>query len=363
MKKLGRFLAAIVFILTACNTATPAPTSTPLPTSTPPPTATITSSPIPLVNVEGVLFFDYNGSGLREDEEPALPNFEVCIKAKAICVKTDENGKYEFKNIAPEGTTFSLSIVDPNVNNPALAFRYINYWKGKVTIPAYEKNGIQVPEQNLDDTVVIPVDRGVTVITGAKNEVGLMQGFLTSPFLCGQSSPIGLWYDHDTRGGYSLNYAGEKNPLVAQEGGQTRLVGGWDNHDGTDFAVPIGTTIIASAPGIVNWADYIPNERRPLAITIDHFTNREFATGSGHHSVLLVERDDPIYRGQIIALSGKSGSSWPHVHFDVFHPHREINGRVPTIDPFGTLFETDDTQSKLSQWSVFNTIICAIGRN
>ena len=322
MKKLRWLLTGIVLIVAACNTATPSPTSTPTLTSTPPPATTITPSPFPLVNLEGVLFFDYNGSGLRESEEPALPNFEVCIKAKDICVKTNENGKYEFKNIAPEETSFSLSIVDPNADAPTLALRYINYWKGKVNIPAYEKNGIQVPEQNLNDTVVIPIDRGITVITGAKNEIGLMQGFLTLPFTCNTSYSVGSSYDLDSTEGGARNWEGNTKVIFAPVANGGTL----DQHDGIDYLAERGTTIISNAPGIVTFvgkSSPLPGYSPALVVEITHING--YVTHFGHIDKQLVELGQSVSRGQRVAEVGSTGTSMVHLHWSL----RIISNRFP----------------------------------
>lgn len=85
MKKIALY-ASIVFLFSACQPATPTPTPTDTPTLTytPSPTLTLTptNSPIPLVNLEGILFFDYNGSGLREENEPPISNFKVFYRQK-----------------------------------------------------------------------------------------------------------------------------------------------------------------------------------------------------------------------------------------------------------------------------------------
>lgn len=97
----------------------------------------------------------------------------------------------------------------------------------------------------------------------------------------------------------------------------------YDSHNGTDFAVPTGTTVVAPADGRVM---LLPNEfnRGGLKVLIDH--GHGIVTSSNHLGKALVEVGQIVRRGQPIALSGYSGIdgflffpwSSPHVHFNVF---------------------------------------------
>lgn len=106
----------------------------------------------------------------------------------------------------------------------------------------------------------------------------------------------------------------------------------YDSHNGTDFAVPIGTTVTAAAGGTVL---RVSSElhRGGLKVFIDH--GRGLFTSSNHLARSLVRVGDVVRRGQPIALSGYSGVdalvafpwSVPHVHFNVW-----LNGEY--TDPF-----------------------------
>ncbi len=108
--------------------------------------------------------------------------------------------------------------------------------------------------------------------------------------------------------------------------------GTYDSHNGTDFAVSPGTTIVAAAPGKVL---RIASEfnRGGLKIFIDH--GNGVVTTSNHLGRALVKVGQLVERGEPIALSGVSGIdgfllfpfSAPHVHFNVW-----LNGTP--IDPF-----------------------------
>ena len=106
----------------------------------------------------------------------------------------------------------------------------------------------------------------------------------------------------------------------------------YDSHNGTDFAVPVGTVVVAAAPGVVQRISSEFN-RGGLKVFIDH--GRGLATTSNHLARALVEVGQVVSRGQPIALSGYSGLdavvafpwSVPHVHFNVW-----LDGEY--VDPF-----------------------------
>jgi len=97
----------------------------------------------------------------------------------------------------------------------------------------------------------------------------------------------------------------------------------YDSHNGTDFAVPTGTTVVAAAAGRVLRVSSEFN-RGGLKIFVDH--GRGLVTTSNHLGRALVREGDLVRRGQPIALSAASGMdslltfpwSVPHVHFNVW---------------------------------------------
>jgi murein DD-endopeptidase MepM/ murein hydrolase activator NlpD len=106
----------------------------------------------------------------------------------------------------------------------------------------------------------------------------------------------------------------------------------YDSHNGTDFATPPGTVVVAPAAGRV--AVVVSDFRRGgLKIMLDHGDG--LATTAGHLGRALVGIGDPVEAGQPIALSGASGINFvgslladpPHVHMNVW-----LDG-VP-VDPF-----------------------------
>lgn len=112
----------------------------------------------------------------------------------------------------------------------------------------------------------------------------------------------------------------------------------YDSHNGTDLAVPVGTVVVAAAPGRVLRISSEFN-RGGLKVFVDH--GRGLVTTSNHLARALIEVGDIVERGQPIALSGYSGIdgllafpwSVPHVHLNVW-----LDGEY--TDPFATPGET-----------------------
>jgi murein DD-endopeptidase MepM/ murein hydrolase activator NlpD len=106
----------------------------------------------------------------------------------------------------------------------------------------------------------------------------------------------------------------------------------YDEHDGTDFVCPVGTPLVAAAPGTVvmirsRWL------RGGLTVAVDH--GQGVVSQYTHCSRVTVQLAQPVQRGEEVALSGAAGYDLvqffplvpPHIHFMVF-----VHGRP--VDPF-----------------------------
>ncbi len=106
----------------------------------------------------------------------------------------------------------------------------------------------------------------------------------------------------------------------------------YDSHNGTDFTCPVGTLVVAPAPGRVVRVSSEFN-RGGLKVVLDHGDG--LMTTSNHLLEALVKVGEVVRRGDPIARSGASGIDmltafpWnaPHVHFNTW-----LNG-VPA-DPY-----------------------------
>ncbi len=93
-------------------------------------------------------------------------------------------------------------------------------------------------------------------------------------------------------------------------------------HNGTDFAMPSGTRILAAGDGTVTRV-----KNHPFAgkyVEIQHGSH--YKTRYLHLSKILVKRGQRVERGQKIALSGNTGrSTGPHLHYELHLNSRVVN--------------------------------------
>lgn len=96
---------------------------------------------------------------------------------------------------------------------------------------------------------------------------------------------------------------------------------------GLDYATKVGDKVFATANGRVTLADPNPNQVRGTNVIIKHADGRE--SHYLHLSKLLVKKGDRVTAGEVIALSGNSGttSTGPHLHFAI----KGRNGKC--VDP------------------------------
>ena len=104
-------------------------------------------------------------------------------------------------------------------------------------------------------------------------------------------------------------------------------------HNGTDFATPTGTAVLAAADGQV-----IRVEKHPFAgryIEIQH--HGQYKTRYLHLSKSLVRKGQRVERGQRIALSGASGRvTGAHLHYELHVNNRPVNpmtADIPLAEP------------------------------
>lgn len=88
-------------------------------------------------------------------------------------------------------------------------------------------------------------------------------------------------------------------------------------HNGVDFAVPSGTSVLAAADGKVIAIGNNGKYAYGRYIAVDH--GNGLVTMYGHLSSVTKKLGDKVKRGDTIAKSGNTGNSTgPHVHFTVF---------------------------------------------
>jgi len=87
-------------------------------------------------------------------------------------------------------------------------------------------------------------------------------------------------------------------------------------HKGIDFAVPVGTPVMAAGSGMVEsagWSNGYGN-----FMLIDH--GNSYATGYGHLSRFApgVHKGSHVHQGEVVAYSGNTGlTTGPHLHYEI----------------------------------------------
>jgi len=93
-------------------------------------------------------------------------------------------------------------------------------------------------------------------------------------------------------------------------------------HPALDFAVPLGTEVIAAASGEV--LSVYEDKYLGKVVMIDHLN--EYATLYAHLAKIFVTENMSVQKGEIIGLAGNTGNSTaPHLHFEILKNGENIN--------------------------------------
>ena len=99
--------------------------------------------------------------------------------------------------------------------------------------------------------------------------------------------------------------------------------GGTDFHPGMDIANDMGTPIVATADGVVEYAGWNSGGYGNM-VDINH--GNGLMTRYGHASQVVVSTGQQVKRGQLIAYMGSTGfSTGPHVHYEVHVNGNRVN--------------------------------------
>tara|TARA_B100000401_G_C52800534_1_gene718309 strand:+ start:249 stop:1466 length:1218 start_codon:yes stop_codon:yes gene_type:complete len=151
-------------------------------------------------------------------------------------------------------------------------------------------------------------------------------------------------YDFYDKTGKSIRKALMKTPING-----ARLSSGFGNrkhpilgftkhHNGTDFAAPTGTPIMASGNGTVIKAGWCGNGGN--CVRIRH--NSSYTTGYGHLSKFATKTGRRVRQGQIIGYVGNTGmSTGPHLHYTVSYNGKFINSQKLKL-PSGKILKGEE---------------------
>ena len=116
------------------------------------------------------------------------------------------------------------------------------------------------------------------------------------------------------------------------------ILGFTKHHNGTDFAAPTGTPIMASGNGTVIKAGWCGNGGN--CVRIRH--NSSYTTGYGHMSKIATRTGRRVRQGQIIGYVGNTGmSTGPHLHYTVSYNGKFINSQKLKL-PSGKVLKGDE---------------------
>lgn len=102
-------------------------------------------------------------------------------------------------------------------------------------------------------------------------------------------------------------------------------------HNGVDFAMPIGTPVLATGDGVV--ARTAHHRYAGNYIVLDE--SGPYSSRYLHLSKILVHKGQHVKRGQKIGLSGNTGrSTGPHLHYELHIKDKPVNpltAKIPTL--------------------------------
>jgi len=114
------------------------------------------------------------------------------------------------------------------------------------------------------------------------------------------------------------------------------LLHGKKKHNGIDIVAPYGSTVVATADGIVTYS--ASNRGYGKLVTINH--GNGLMTRYGHNSRLMVKKGERVHKGQKIAEVGVSGlATGPHSHYEVRLNNTPVNPelfllKTPVYSPY-----------------------------
>ena len=114
---------------------------------------------------------------------------------------------------------------------------------------------------------------------------------------------------------------------VSSPFGYRSSVGKGHNHNGTDFAVPVGTPVVAPADGVIVSAGNNGGGEGIFVIMNSGSAVHKFF----HLSKILVSPGQRVKRGETVGLSGNTGySTGPHLHWE-----KHVAGKP--VDPMANI--------------------------
>ncbi len=273
----------------------------------------------------------------RSEDGKSLEKMELefSVVERVVYTRLDD-GSYEYKDVKIPGVwkelpmigeihgSFSQSVAQLGLNNTEIE-QVVSLLKDKVNfardLRAGDKFELVQSRQYVGDT-----------LTGNR-EIQAVKIFNRGKVFSAYLHSDGQYYDHN---GQSLQRAFQRKPV----NGNYRISSGFNPyrkhpvtgriapHNGTDWATPVGTPIVATGDGVV-----IMTRKHPYAgnyVVIQH--GSIYKTRYLHLSKILVHKGQKVTRGQRIGLSGQTGRvTGPHIHYELIIRGRPVNAVTAKI--------------------------------
>lgn len=124
-------------------------------------------------------------------------------------------------------------------------------------------------------------------------------------------------------------------------------------HNGTDFAAPVGTPVVATGDGVVEVSQFHPYAGN--YVTIRH--DATYTTRYLHLSKLNVRKGQKVTRGQRIGLSGATGRvTGPHIHYELLIRGRPVDPLTAKI-PMASAVPKSEMNYFISRRNTWNEML------
>ncbi|KXI30916.1 M23 family metallopeptidase [Paraglaciecola hydrolytica] len=161
----------------------------------------------------------------------------------------------------------------------------------------------------INDSLLTKMDFMLGQIQHKTQQLNALESIMLSHHITDQSRLTGRPV---TSGWLSSHYGVRKDPFSGMPA----------MHKGVDFAGKEGDPVMATAAGVVTWAD--DRSGYGLLVEIDH--GEGLVTRYGHSKQLNVKIGDVVTKGQQIAYMGNTGrSTGAHVHYEVLRKGQQLD--------------------------------------
>jgi murein DD-endopeptidase MepM/ murein hydrolase activator NlpD len=273
----------------------------------------------------------------RNEETGELEKMELqfSIADKAVYQRNND-GSYDFKDVSIPGLWHQqplVGVINGSFSSSANQLGLTTAEIGQVVNLLKEQVNFGKDLRAGDRFEVVRRSQTIDGVATGKNEIEAIKIYNRGREISAYLHTDGQFYNAK---GESLQRAFQRYPVsrswrISSNFNPTRLhpvTGRVAPHNGTDWAVPIGTPVEATGDGTV-----IMTRKHPYAgnyVVIEH--GSKYKTRYLHLSKILVKKGQKVSRGQRIGLSGKTGRvTGPHLHYELIEYGRPVNAMRANI--------------------------------